>query len=442
VTELFIISFLIVLNGLLSMAEMAVISSRRSRLESEAQNGNKRAARLLRLLDAPGEFLSTIQIGVTLIGILTGVYGGATIAEALRRFFIHASIPDTIGEPISFGIVVLVISYFSLVFGELVPKQIGLSYPETLAKASLPAVALLFRVCSPAVTLLDSSTRRIVSLLKLQAPDKNVVTEDEIQFVVAQGVDSGAIEDVEQKLVQEVLRLGDRSVLSVMTPRADLVWLSVDDSLLDNWAVACESGHAYFPVGRVDLDDCLGIVSFRNLALQMTGKGSHEMGQLLKPALKVSGTMPVLRFLEQLKTTGSHLALITDEYGGIDGLATVSDVMTAVFGEVESGSGEAIFVKREDGSWLVDGAADIVAVFERLGIPSSESREKSGYYSLAGFMLNRLGHVPEVGEKFSYESFGFEVVDMDHLRIDKILIIPPPSEDQEQTLGTQPVSGE
>ncbi|MFN8392084.1 MAG: hemolysin family protein [Bdellovibrionota bacterium] len=423
--ELFIIFALILINGMLAMAEIAIVSSRRARLEPEAEAGNKRAQAALRMLDSPTQFLSTIQIGMSLIGIFTGVYSGATIASQLGAWLSQLPLLSSSGESIAFGLVVIIVSYFTLVLGELLPKRIAMVYPEQIAKFVTPVVSAFSRLCSPLVRLLERSTQNLLQSLHIEPQDGSSVTEDEIHFVVAQGAESGIIERTEEKIVHEVLRLGDRPVSSVMTPRTELVWLSLDDPFGASWVAACESPHTHYPVGKSTIDEFLGVVSFHDIAMQMSHPRGASLEPIIREPLKVPSTTPVLRLIDQMKGTQEHVALVVDEYGGLDGLVTARDVMEAVFGELaESDLGSKSLVRRDDGSWLVDAGTDVEEVFQQLGIRNPRQYDHAGYHSFGGFVLTQIGRIPREGESFEIEGFRFEIVDMDRMRIDKILVVP------------------
>jgi putative hemolysin len=398
--DILIILLLIVANGLFSGAEIAIISARRYRLEQLSEKGDRSARVALRLAESPNQFLSTVQIGITLIGILTGAVGGATVTRQLDSLLERLPVLAPYSEGLSFALVVAVITYLSVVIGELVPKRL--------------------------VHLLSNSTEALMKLLGVSTTSEPDITEDEIKAMIRQGADSGVFEEVEHDMVQRVLRLGDRTIKTLMTPRTDICWLDVEESLETILQDILESTHSRFPVARGTLDDCLGVVRVRTLlSAKITGQ-SINLEQLMQPPLFMAESTRALSVLEQFKRTGIHIALVTDEFGGIEGLVTLNDLMEGIVGDlpsVEDKDGPMV-VTREDGSLLVDGGLDLDAFAELIDQDIFRIDQKGRYHTLAGFVMHVLERIPREADHFEWQGYRFEVVDMDGKRVDKLLVSP------------------
>jgi putative hemolysin len=423
-TEIIIVLILIVANGIFSGSEIAVISARKVRLEQLVSRGNRKARQALKLANAPNDFLSTVQIGITLIGVLSGAVAGATIAARLK--VVLAEIPglQSYSEGISVGIVVSVITYLSLVIGELVPKRIALNNPEQIACTVARPMGLLSRLASPVVYLLSVSTDLLLKLLGIQASEEPAVTEEEIKVLIRQGAESGMFEETEHEMVERVFRLGDRSVKSLMTPRTEIVWLDIESTLTENLQEVNDSSYSRFPVGRSSLDQCVGIVRGSRLLAARLASQEVDLESLIQPPLYIAESTRALKLLEQFKQTGIHMALVTDEYGGIEGLVTLTDLMEAIVGDLPSAEGldEPMVVQREDGSWLIDGLLSIDEfrdMYEDEVLPEMQTHE---YHTLGGFVMHFLMHIPRAGEHFESGQLRFEVMDMDGTRVDKVLV--------------------
>ncbi len=425
-TEIILILILIVANGIFSCSEIAVISARKVRLEQAANRGNRNARVALKLANAPNNFLSTVQIGITLIGILSGAVAGATIAERLELVLEGNTILKPYSEGISVVIVVGLITYLSLVIGELVPKRIALNNPEQIACLVAKPMRFLSRLAAPVVHLLSISTDLLLKLLGIQDSEEPFVTEEEIKVLIRQGAESGMFEESEQEMVERVFRLGDRSVKSVMTPRTKIVWLDLESPLTEIIQRVNESNYSRFPVGRGSIDQCVGIVrGSRLLATQLFNQNA-ELESLMQSPLYVAESTRALNVLEQFKQTGIHIALVTDEYGGIEGLVTLTDLMEAIVGDLPlvEIQEEPMAIQREDGSWLLDG---LLAIDEFRDIFSDESlseMQSHVYQTLGGFVMHSLMHIPQSGEHFEWGGLRFEVMDMDGTRVDKVLVTP------------------
>jgi putative hemolysin len=425
-SEIFIIVVLIIINGLLSMSEIALVSARKPRLQQLADEGDRGAQAALELSKNPNQFLSTVQIGITLVGILAGAFGGATIAEQLGGWIAGIPFLADYSEAIGVVIVVLVITYFSLVIGELVPKRLGLHNPEQIASTMAGPMGTLAFVTGPAVGVLTFSTDHILRLAGLRQTDEPSVTEEEIKIMIEQGTQEGVFEAAEQNIVERVFRLADRSVGELMTPRPKVAWLDLDDDLETCTQIMLAAGYSYFPVCRENLDQVLGVVSVKSLWAAMAGGQEANLEKLLVKPLIVPETMPALRLLESFKQYGAQAALVIDEYGGVDGIVTVMDVLEAMVGDIASADEPADLeaVQREDGSWLIDGLLPAEEVREIFNIALLPGEEDGSYQTLGGFMMTHLGRVPEAGDYFEWNKLRFEVVDMDGNRVDKVLVAP------------------
>ncbi len=433
--EILIILLLIVANGLFSGAEIAIVSARRHRLQQLGEKGRRSARVALRLADSPNEFLSTVQIGITLIGILSGAVGGATVARQLAPLLDQVPVLAPYSEGLSFGLVVAAITFLSVVIGELVPKRLALANPEQLACTMAPTMRWLSQVSAPVVHLLSKSTDVLLKLLGVSASNEPDITEDEIKAMIRQGADSGVFEEVEHDMVQRVLRLGDRTIKTLMTPRTDICWLDVEEPLEDSLQEVLESTHSRFPVGRGSLDDCLGVVRVRNLlSAKITGQPIN-LEELMQPPLFVAESTRALSVLEQFKRSGIHIALVTDEFGGVEGLVTLNDLMEGIVGDLPSvdDEEEPLVVTREDGSWLVDGGLDLDAFTELTNQDIFGIDQEGRYHTLAGFVMHVLERIPREADHFEWQGYRFEVVDMDGKRVDKLLVTPIPKRQTNET---------
>jgi putative hemolysin len=424
-SEILLILLLILANGIFSGSEIAVVSARKVRLEQLADQGNRRARSALRLANAPNNFLATIQIGITLIGILSGALGGATLAQRLRLIFNELPVLQPYSEGISVAIVVSVITYLSLVIGELVPKRIALNAPERIACAVAPIMRFLSRMAAPIVHVLGLSTDTLLNVLGIRASNEPDITEEEIKVLIRQGAESGMFEEAEHEIVERVFRLGDRPIKAIMTPRTEIIWLDIEAPLEENLQEVITSNHSRFPVGRDSLDNCVGIIRGSHLlAAQVSGQ-PIELEMMVQAPLYVSENARALNVIEQFKRTGIHIALVTDEYGGIEGLVTLNDLMAAIVGDLPSleDQEEPLIIQREDGSWLLDGSLDIHEVKDLFKKKSLPDEATDNFHTLGGFVMHYLGYIPQSSEYFEWGGLRFEVVDMDGPRVDKVLVV-------------------
>jgi putative hemolysin len=421
--EVTLILLLVLANGLFSMAEMAVVSSRKARLRQRAEDGSKGAEVALELAENPHDFLSTVQVGITMIGTLAGAFGGATIADKLTVYLKQYPVVAAYSDSISITVVVLIISYLSLILGELVPKNLALSNAEGIASAVAPMMRGLSRAGSVAVRFLTFSTMIVMKLLPVKPNDEAPVTEEEIKVLIAQGTAHGTFEEAEQEMVAGVFRLGDRRVVELMQPRGKVAVLDVEEPWETNREVLRGSSHSRFPVIEGDLDQVIGVVHVKDLYLALDGGETPDLRELARKALIVPEVMPALDVLEQFQETGEQMAMVVDEHGGIQGIATLTDLLEAVVGDLR-GPGETArsqIVRREDGSWLVDGALPVSDLLEALEIREAPGGE-DGYTTVGGLVLANLHRVPAPGDHFVADGWRFEVVDMDRNRVDKVLI--------------------
>ncbi len=426
--ELLVLALLILLNGFFAMAELALVSSRRVRLQEMAKAGKRGAATALSLIDDPVGFLSTVQVGITLVGIIAGAYSGATFAKPLAEYLRAYTSITTYAEEIAFTAVVVAVTYFSLVIGELVPKRIALNHAETIAAAVAPLMRFLAVVGAPFVWFLRVSTHAVMTLLRLKPAAESAVTEEEVKALIAEGATTGVFQPAEQELIEGVLRLGDRAVRSIMVPRTAVVWLDVEDTPDEIYATIAESGHSQYPVARGDIEDVIGVAHAKDLLEQQRRTGAINLVEAAREAPYVVDRMPVFRLLERFKTSAVHMALVVDEHGSFEGIVTPTDILTAIAGDLPHSEEEEEpdAVQREDGSWLLDGLMAVDDAERTLGIEGMA--EEGDFNTVAGFVLHELGHLPEAGEHFDWNGWRFEVVDLDGRRIDKILASGPAEE--------------
>lgn len=424
--EILIILVLIIANGVFSMSEMAIVSARKVRLQQLANQGDAKARAALKLAESPNNFLSTIQVGISLIGILTGAFGGATIASRLALHIRRIPFLALYSEAISFGIVVLIITYLSLIVGELVPKRLALNNPERIAATVAIPMRALAALASPAVHLLSASTEMVLRTLGITPSEEPLVTEEEIKILIEQGTEAGTFEAAEQDMVERVFRLGDRPVNSFMTPRPDIVWLDLDDSQEENRQKLSENAYSRYPVCQGGLDNVLGMIPVTDL-LARSFRGEHlDLTVGLRQPVFVPESTRGLKVLELFKQTATHMALVVDEYGVIQGLLTLNDIMSEIVGDVPATPGEyePQAVQREDGSWLLDGMLPVEEFLELFGMVELEFEERGSYQTLGGFVITHLGRIPTAADHFQWRGMRIEVMDMDGNRVDKVLVVP------------------
>lgn len=424
--EISIIFLLLIANGVFAMTEIAVVSSKKGRLRLLADKGRAGAKAALELAESPNRFLSTVQIGITLVGIFAGAFGGSTLAAKLAGPIAAISPLAPYAQKIALFIVVASITYFSLVLGELVPKRVGLSNPEGIATRLARPMTWLSRIASPLVTFLSASTEALLRLVGYKPGKETAVSEDEVRVLMQEGVRAGAFHNVESHIVHNTLELDQLEVREIMTPRPKVIWLNVSDPHEQVWHKIVVSNHSYFPVYERDRDNVVGIVSVKAIYAHLAASIPIRLQDLAVPPLVVPASQTVLQLVEVFKKSGKHIAMVTDEFGSIVGLLTLNDVMEAILGEFESQDARSRpnAHKRDDGTWLIDGMLDLDSVQEALPGFKLSSEALGDVQTLAGFMMKAFGHVPKEGEQLQAHGYTFEVLDMDRHRIDKVLALP------------------
>jgi len=421
--EILLIIFLIILNGLLALSEIALISARKTRLEQLAKEGDSRARIALKLANSPDSFLSTIQIGITFVGILAGAFGGATIAKLLSRYIATFPLLAPYGETISVAIVVVCITYLSVIIGELIPKRIALNNPENFARLVAPTINRLSLLTHPLVLLLNGSTNMLLRIFRFKASPEPALTEEEIILLIDKGTRAGTFQEFEQDTIERVFRLADRRVPVLMTPRAEIIWLNINESEEETKRKIAQHKHSSYPMARDTLDDVVGVIRGKELlSLAMVGKPFNLKEICLKP-LFVSETTLAVKVMELFKKSQMHIAFVVDEYGTIQGLVTFGDILRSVFEDVEDTvEGEEEIVKREDGSLLISGSLPLDEFVDYMETGRLSEEEQAGMNTVGGFVMAKFGAVPSAGQYFVWKGLRFEVVDMDGRRVDKILV--------------------
>jgi putative hemolysin len=429
--EILIILLLILFNGLFAMAEIAVVSGRKARLQQLADEGDASAEAALQLAKSPGDFLSTIQVGITLVGILAGAFGGATIAKELIPYIASYPALTPYSDIISILVVVIPITYLTIVIGELVPKRIGLNNAERISRMIASPMRLLSRLAMPVVRLLSMSTDFILWALRVKPSTEPPVTEEEIKVLIDQGAKAGVFEEAESDMVDSIFRLSDRRVSSMMVPRTELTVLYLDDTVNDIVKKIAESGHSSYPVCDSELDNVLGIVYVKDILARYLEQNKLDLKATMKEPLFMPESMPALKALELFKKSGKHMAVIIDEYGGLQGLVTIHDIMESVVGDVPTIDSPRA-TERDDGSWLVDGMMPIDEFKNILDIKSLPDEDTGTYQTLGGFVMAHLHRIPVAGNKLTIEDYTYEVLDMDGMRVDKVLVTPPKAEEADE----------
>jgi len=424
--EIVLILLLLLANGVFAMSEIAVVTARRSRLERLAATGDRRARTALELAREPTQFLSTVQVGITLVGILAGAFGGAGLAERLDARLDQIAWLAPVSEALAFTLVLGAITYFSVILGELVPKRIALSDPERIAVIVAAPMRRLAKLGTPVISLLTKSTNALFRLLPVADVDNQTVTEEDIRAVLTQGTAAGAVDEREQRIAERVLRLGDRPVSAIMTPRPDVEWIDANDpdgTLGERLTGAMRSR---FLVCQGSIDRVLGVARATDLLAACLGGTRIDIRAHLRQPLFVPSTMPMLGLLEAFQRADVNVAVVLDEFGSVKGVATrhniLEDLVATVPGPIEDGDRD--IVRRDDGSWLVDGTVPVEELEATIKVDPLPAARRSTYRTLGGLVMTELGHVPRVGEHFELGGFRFEVMDMDGRRIDRVLIVP------------------
>lgn len=436
-SEIFIILFLILLNGIFSMSEMAVISARKSNLQTDANKGSKAAKTALKLSSDPDKFLSAVQIGITLIGILTGIFSGKAIADSFAALLVRAGMAPGLAGAIAQGLIVILVTYLSIVFGELVPKRIALSASERVAKIVAGPMKVISVIASPFVWVLAKSTSFVINLLGVKSQESKV-TEEEIKSIIQEGTDEGEVSPVEQDIVERVFALGDLKVNTIMTLRGDIVWLDKDMDEAEIRRTIEENLFEAYPVTDGDLDHVIGVLSLKDFVLNV-GKESFSLESMIREPVYFHETMSVYAVLEQMKKKRISRALVCDEYGFCSGIITLKDIMEALVGIVNDDHQKEpdIIARHDNDGWFVDGQCSMYDF--RMYFDIDDNDTDSEYTTVGGLILDELQHVPISGEKATWRDFSFEVVDMDGARIDKVIVkrIPKPAPEPE----TEPARG-
>ena len=408
------------------MSELAIVSARKVRLQQLANQGDIKARIALELANAPNQFLASVQIGITLLAILSGAFAESTIARRLIPLLNLVPWLAPYSDALSSVIAILIITYLTLIIGELVPKRLALNYPERIASVVAIPMRVLANIASPIVYLLSASTDLVVRMMGIKPSTEPQVTEEEIRVLIEQGTEAGTFEEAEQDMVERVFRLGDRPVNALMTPRPDIVWLDLEDTAEENRKKMLDSCHSRFPVCQGGLDNVLGIMHVTDLLARSLSGQQLDLTVSLRQPVFVPESTRGLKILEVFKQTGIHLALVVDEYGVIQGLVTLNDIMVEIVGDVPSAGEleEPQAVQREDGSWLLDGMLPVDEFFEIFEIDEIPTDHRGSYQTLGGFVITHLGRIPSATDYFEWETLRFEVMDMDGNRVDKVLVTP------------------
>jgi putative hemolysin len=424
IIPIFVLILTVILNGIFAMAEIALVSARSSRLQQRADQGDRGAKVAIDLMKKPNKFISAVQIGITLVGIFSGAYGAAQLSPPLGELLSRIDFLETLSDEIALGVLVLLITYFSLVIGELLPKRIALNAPEAVASTLAIPMHLFSRVTKPIVNLLSASTEFGIWILGIKPSKEPIVTEEEINILLEQGRDIGVIEEVEREMVSGIFRLGDRRVDALMTPRMEMAWIDINAPVDEVWAYLINTPHSRIPIADGDLDNISGYIQIRDLLGKSPNDPDFDLKKYIKEPIYVPENMAALKALDNIQTSGVHLAVVVDEFGGITGIVTDYDILESIVGEIpeDSEDTDQLAVQRDDGSWLFDGLIVIDQLKEILEISYMLGEERAAYQTLSGFVMSQLGRIPKTGAKFTYEDYEFEVVDMDGRRVDRVLV--------------------
>lgn len=421
--DIVVLLLLMLINGIFAMAEISFISSKKNRLQKLADDGNKRANIVLKLISNNERFLSIVQIGMTGVSIVAGAYSGTTIAHNLEIYFSQYPFIGQYAAAVALFSVVIFTTFLTLVVGELVPKSIGLNRPEQIALLVAPIMQLLSVITSPIIWFLELSTRFVLRILGIRKSEEPTVTEEDLQQLIEQGSEEGVIEKTEGDLLREIFRVGDRKVNSLMTHRGEIIWLNLKLSQQEVINVIMESNHTYFPVCDEELDEVKGMVSIKDVFRQLLDKQTFDLKKIMLQPLFVPETMPVLELLETFRNARTHSGLIVNEYGTLEGIVTLHDIMEAIAGDLPAQSSEEQeAIQRNDGSWLIDGMMQTPDWCDVIGLKDLSDEETGNYTTLGGFMMHQLGKIPKVADQFEFNGFNFEVMDMDDKRVDKVLV--------------------
>lgn len=427
-SDIIIILVLIALNGIFAMSEFAIVSAKKIRLRQKAEKGDTGAETALKLANEPTPFLSTVQIGITLVGIFAGAFGGATIAEELASYLLEIPSLALYSDVLSITLVVLVITYLTLIFGELVPKRLALNNAEAIASLVAKPMFFLSLIAKPLVFILSHSTDAVLRLMRVRKIVGPPVTEEEIKIMLQEGTEAGVFERAELSMIEGVFDIGDRLVETLMTHRTEIIALDLEDHVDENLRKMIESGRSNFPAYERDLDDVVGMVSVRDVLAKLVENGTVDIRTSVTKPLFAPEAITVLKLLESFKETGVHIALITDEYGSIQGIITLHDILEAIVGDVRSlgDLAEEQVTVLENGSWLVDGDTPVEKLKDILSVDSFPGENQGYYRTIAGLIMYILQRIPKTGDHIEFRGLRYEVVDMDGNRIDKVMITRVP----------------
>jgi putative hemolysin len=418
--DFIILGVLIFLNALFSMSEIALVSARKGRLEHLAEKGNKRAQRALELSNHPELFLSAVQIGITLISILTGVYSGEKFSEDLLPHLLQQGIEPELADTLATLIIVVVVTFVSIIFGELIPKRIGLIRAEKLAMAVAGPMRVFAQITYPFVWLLNSSSTLFFKIFKIRKSTNDAITEEEIKTLITEGTEAGNIEEEEQEIIERVFHLSDRSITSLMTHRSDIIWFSEKDTEEQIKEKIMQKPHSAYPICKDSIDTIKGVVSIKDLYVS---PDHLQLGQVMQPALFIPENISAYQVLERFKSAKVHSAFIVDEYGSIQGMLTLNDILEAIVGEIPQEEGpDYEIIERENGSFLIDAQIPFYDFLSRFEKTEWMNEGEQDFDTLAGFILHQLERIPKTGEKFQWKGFSIEIIDMDGHRIDKVLV--------------------
>lgn len=439
ILEIILIAILILFTGLLTMSEFAIVASRKITLQKMSNDGNKKASKVIKLIEDPNEFLSTAQIGITLIGIVTGAIGGTEFSKPLGAF-LGQFIPYS--NEISFLIVIAITTYFTILIGELVPKRVGLNKPEKMAIKTVSMITVLATICRPIVNLLNKSTDLTLKLIGSKPDEDNLVTEEAVEELIEEGIEDGTIEEEEKEIIKRVFRLDDQKVDMIMTPRNEMVWLDLEDDEEINMQKIIESERSIFPVSEGELDDFIGVVQAKDLLSNIYSQKQLDLNKNIRNNIKKPLVVPEnllsMELLHEFKENKKHvhMVIIVDEFGSVVGLITLNDLLECIVGDIpgidEEDAPRAL--ERKDGTWLIDGRYSISEFKELFNIEKELPEEvEDGFTTIAGFILSYANKIPEIGEIFNWKNFSFEIVDMDGNHIDEILITISEKETENET---------
>jgi putative hemolysin len=425
--NIILIFILFIFNAIFAMYEIAMVAARKTRLQQRVEAGSTGAKHALELLADPNQqYLSTVQIMITLIDTLAGGIGGATLANPLAIQLAKISWLAPQADLIALILVVTVITYFSIVMGELIPKRLAVSKPEDVVSRLSTVIFYMTKFFRPLTKLLSFSTNVGLKILNINTDKGPSITEEEIKSFIEEGRDIGVIEEAEREMFSSIFRLGDRRVEAIMTPRTGMSWIDINETNAEIWQQIMETPHSRIPVADGDLDNVLGYIQIRDLLGHTMHEPDLNLRDYIQEPIYVPENMAALKALDNIQTSGVHLAMVVDEFGGITGMVTDYDILEAIVGEIPEDGADTDYlaVQREDGSWLFDGLIVIDELKEILNLSDMPDEEKAGYQTLSGFIMSRLGRIPKTGAKFRYDDYEFEVVDMDGRRVDRVLVMP------------------